>query len=234
MHPDPIRLVIVAACLSFVGCGKDGNNKNDESGAGDTGDTGPGIHPWVPEGYEYLWDTDGCEQEDGTTKTAVYHLASGRSEDGESITITEQYYWFFGQPEWEGDCIDEFVFDAQETNVNWGASEPCYGCEKEYSGDYVENEDTEHSCGNITYGKIFLDDHVKENVFEDTTLMFDTHTIAGDVNERMLVISAFRDDNYYYPDSNYGTGSVTPDVEGDYDGAVSYEWTGTAVMCIGW
>jgi len=229
-------LILSFCAASLAGCfsGKD-KDKHD-----DTGDTAAEEleHPLVPDEYRGIWDTDGCD--DG--KAAVYHVAQGRSEVGEDddgdeimyLSFTEHWYWFWGNDDYEGDCVDEFSFQGVESNANWGASDPCSECEEEFTGDYTESADGDDGCS-VLYSYIFLDEGTGSNNF---TAMFklDTLTPSGNpnVDNKALVIGIFKDsDGYWYPDTDYARGPVVPDTEGDYGGVSSYDWVNTATMCVG-
>ncbi len=72
--------------FALVGCGAD---------TVDSADTGPApepIHPNVPEGYEYKWNTDGCTQADGSEGANVYMLAEGATTEDGTASITETWY----------------------------------------------------------------------------------------------------------------------------------------------
>lgn len=217
MTLDPIRLLVTTAVLALVSC-----NGDDTKDTGDTGTTDSG-HPLVPDGYEYAWDTDGCD--DGGAN--VYTLAEGRSDDGVDIEITETWYWFFGNEDYEGDCVDTFEFTGTATDYSW-STDPCSECEEEYTGTYAEKEMT---CG-IGYGSLITGEGSSESY--DVTFMFDTLTAAGNPNQenRMLVIQIGWDGNTATAwDPNWATGHAEPDTEGDYGGPTTYDWA-NAGRCI--
>ena len=87
------RWIWTVAIATTVACG----GKAEDTGSGDTALVDDAVHPFVPEGYEYLWNTDGC---DGGA--SVYHLAQGTS-DGDNLDLTETWYWFFGDEAYETD-----------------------------------------------------------------------------------------------------------------------------------
>lgn len=204
----------------------------------DTGptDTTPTSHPLVPDEYQNTWDWDasGCE----AGKSAVYHLAEGYtveetiSGDPEMVMyFSERWFWFHGEEDFDGDCVDQFDYRGVATRYAWGSNDPCSVCEEEYWGSMQENTEVENGC-NIGYDGIFMEDPGSTNSYDTVVMKFDTLTISGNPNEQMGVIQAVIGGGYIYPDVNYGRGEAIPDTEGDWGGPTTYHWVNTTTLCI--
>lgn len=194
----------------------------------DTGqtETTSEFHPNVPEGFEYTWDTDGTDE----GKATVYHLAEGYY-DGSTLNLTEKWYWFHGNDNYADDCIDEFVFVGEPSNMHWNGSHPCSECEDEFSGTYMENEDNPNRCS-YYYGKILIDESADQNNF-DAIFYMDTLGATGvpNDNNKTLVISLFENSDGYTWDADYARGHAYPDAE--YGGPTQYDWVNTTPLEIG-
>jgi hypothetical protein len=99
----------VALIAILAACSKD----DTDTATGDTADTSdtdpdPADHPLVPDEYEYLWNTDSCELYGGGDGTPVYVLAEGAVDSDGHMAMVEQWFWFFGEPDYAGDCVDTF------------------------------------------------------------------------------------------------------------------------------
>ena len=218
------RWVLTGTLALAVACG----GKAEDTG-GDTGTAGDGVHPFVPEGYEYLWDTDGCD--DGAA--GVYHLASGTSDD-DNLALTETWYWFFGEDDYEGDCYDTFEFNGVKSNTTWGGTEPCSECEEEWSGAYKKTDGDDNAC-NFGYGGILVDDSDYTSSDFNAIFYLDTLTPSGNPNEdnAALVIALWEGSDGWFWDSNYGRGEVYPEEKGDYYGPSEYQWVnGGGQICV--
>lgn len=218
------RLLFAATILTLPACGE---KKDKDTGPVD--DTGWETHPFVPEEYVWIWDTDGCEV-DGDPGASVYHLATGSSTGTGSLQVTETWYWFFGNEGYEGDCYDSFTFEADPSDIQFSDDyEPCSECELEYSGKYTNDESSEYAC-NISYSSFF---DSPEGLYGDyeLTLWFDPLTPAGNPNEdnKMLVIAGWWDDNSIGLDMNYALGHAFPENDGDYDANVALDWVSDQV-----
>ncbi len=239
MRSAPLCPLFLVGSLLLVACGDKDNNPTDDTG--DT-NTAPTSHPLVPEGYQDIWDWDasGCE----SGKSAVYHLAEGYSVaetiDGDEemvLYMTERWYWFHGEDDFDGDCFDTFEYRGVETRYAWGANDPCGTCEEEYWGNYaLNNGDAEGEGCNIGYdGIIVSGDHAgSENEYDTMVFKFDTLTMAGEPNQdnALLVYNAVVWDGYLYFDSSYGKGQIHPDSDGDYGGPSQYSWVNLTTLCI--
>ncbi len=236
MRTASIGPLLLAASL-LIACGEDDKKKKNDTS--DT-NTAPTSHPLVPEEYQDIWDWDasGCE----AGKSALYHMAEGYSvqetidgEDAMVIYLSEYWYWFHGEDDFEGDCVDQFDYRGVSTRYAWGGSDPCGTCEEEYWGNYAIVDDTENGC-NYGYDGIIVtgDEAGSENEYDTMVFKFDTLTIAGEPNEdnALLVYNALLWDGYWYFDSSYGKGTILPDTDGDYGGPSQYKWVNLTVMCI--
>jgi len=218
------RWIWTVAIAMTVACG----GKTEDTASGDTAPVDDGVHPFVPEGYEYLWNTDGCDGGAG-----VYHLAQGTS-DEDTLDLTETWYWFFGEDDYAGDCYDTFEFNGVKTNTTWGSTEPCSECEEEWSGAYKEGEGDENACG-FGYGGILVDDTDYDGNDFNAIFYLDTLSPSGNPNEdnAALVIALWEGSDGWYWDSNYGRGEVYPQEKGDYYGASDYGWVnGGGQLCV--
>ncbi len=228
----------ILGCLLFMSCG----DKDKENNNGETGDTSTEVteHPLVPDEYQNIWDWDASGCEDG--KSAVYHVAEGSSVEEEIdgateivLYVTERWYWFHGDEDFDGDCVDEFEYRGVETSYAWGSIDPCGTCEEEYWGSYDIVDTADYGC-NYLYGGIIIgrDASGEGNDFSPMVFKIDTLTIAGEPNENnaILVYNAISYDGGWYFDSSYAKGTVFPDSDGDYGGPSQYEWVNLTTMCI--
>lgn len=199
--------LLLISSLALLGC-----SKGDAVDTSPVEDTGPGVHPNVPEGYELFWDTDGCGA--SGNETQAYVLGEGSiSEDGETLTMTETWYWFFGGDR-SDDCIDTFEFtsgtkltSAQLANFN--ASE----AEAGYYGVYTK---TENNCPGMNYYATWS--HPGEDGFEygddisaEMILIFDYANPNGNLNyeNKMLVFAYIGEDgSFTWGDTNYDSAGV--------------------------
>jgi hypothetical protein len=229
-----LRSLLLLPLLAVACTDNDRKKKNPD---GD--DTGPTGHPLAPDEYEGVWDIDasGCDPGDA----AVYHLGEAWSEstlddDGDEVMLlhtVERWYWFHGEENYDGDCVDEWVYEGTATRFAWGAYDPCESCEEEYWGEYVENDDVENGC-NYGYDGIFAEKAGSENDYNPWVFKFETLTSAGTPNpdNAMLVYQAMVYDEYWYFDANYAKGTAIPDAKGDYGGPSHYAWVNLGTLCI--
>jgi hypothetical protein len=175
-------------------------------------DTDPGIHPNVPEGYELFWNTEGCG--DDGDQTQVYIIAEGSiSEDGQSMTGTEKWYWFFGGDRSE-DCIDTFEFNGSQRLTSsqleqFSASQ----AEAGFAGTYKK---TENNCPGMNYYATW--GHNGEDGFEygdeisaNMALIFDYLTPNGALNwENKALVYAYVGDStaWTWGDTSYDPAGV--------------------------
>ncbi|MFH1465304.1 MAG: hypothetical protein ABIO70_13035 [Pseudomonadota bacterium] len=228
--------LLVFPLLAVACFDKDKDNKKKDTG--DT-NTAPTSHPLVPDEYQGIWDWEakGCDSGDA----AVYHVGEAWSEatideDGDDVMLlhtVEHWYWFHGEEDFAGDCVDEWIFEGTATRYHWGAYDPCEGCEEEYWGEYVENTNVENGC-NYGYDGIFAEKAGSENDYNPWVFKFDTITPSGTPNPDnvMLVYQAMVYDEYWYFDANYAKGTALPDTPEDYGGPSHYTWVNLATLCI--
>jgi hypothetical protein len=191
-------------------------------------DTAPDYHPLVPEEYRYLWNTEGCETDDGPG-ASVYRYAVDGVSDGENFSITEQWFWFFPETGWDADCVDTFEMSGNLARFDLGLL-GCSACEEAYE---VKRVLTTSNC-NIMYSSLFnFDDPVELTEF-DSVLLFDSFTPNGNPNEenKMLVIGATQTDSGAYSvDVNYARGHALGEEEGYFPpAAATYDWVGDACI----
>ena len=207
-------------------------NQGDKAVPDDSGTTDTlGPNPIVPEAYALLWDLDAssCEDDDDAI---VYHLFSGATDGAGGFSGTEGYYWFYKTEGWDGDCVDAFEVSGEASDTNW-QSDPCSGCDYEYTSEW-QLQDAGRGCSGLDYEDFFANDDVARDRY-NTIVMLDPLSPGGNVNETTLVMMAYQDDddtNSYSFDSAYGRGSMTPAVEGAFDGPATVEWVGSTGWCV--
>lgn len=159
---------------------------------GGTGDTGTGAntgsntsteagHPNVPEGYEELWRYDEpCETSYGRDGIRAYTLAEGAIDASGNLSLTETWYWFFGEEDYAGDCVDVLTYQGSTSEAPpsvWG-----YGDAEEAYEPTIEL--AERGC-DILYYSVF-DAHKVETLDNQRfhgALVLDTTTPSGNPNE---------------------------------------------------
>lgn len=195
-------------------------------------DTGTGIHPNVPPGYEYKWDTDGCGTDN--SQTQVYMLAEGSTDENGRIDMTETWYWFFGG-DWEDDCIDVIHYGGSAVASSVMDSLQASEAEEGYEARMTKVED---GCPGMNY--LYLWNHPDkedwdygDGLDQDVIVVFDTLSSWGNLNQdnAMLVFM------YYYlgrtgyrGDTDYARGVFLPDTE-ELAPPAHYTWEGS--MCLG-
>lgn len=221
--------MLVSLLLLACAGGGNGGDKNPVDDTGTTATDGP--NPIVPEDYALIWDLDasGCEEDEDAI---VYHLFTGTTDGAGGFVGTEGYYWFFKTEGWEGDCVDSFEVEGEASDTNW-QEDPCSGCDYEYTSQW-QLKDAGRTCDGFDYEDFFANDDVARDTY-NTIVMLDPLSPSGNVNETTLVMMAYQDDdntNSYSFDSAYARGSMTPDVEGEFDGPATIEWVGTTGWCV--
>ena len=218
---------LLLAVLGLLGC--NGSTETDDSDTDTDTDTAPDFHPLVPEEYRYLWNTEGCETDDGMGATVYRYAVDGRS-DGEKFSVTEQWFWFFPEEGWDADCVDTFTMTGDLASFDYGQL-GCSGCEEAYQ---VTRTLTESNCS-INYSTLFGYEEPEDITVFEGVLMFDSFTPNEQPNEdnKMLVISGTRvKGNSYSMDIDYARGHAYGD-NTDYfpPGLASYDWVGDT--CVG-
>ncbi len=184
-------LTLIPLLLLSVSCSKD-----EAVDTSPPPDSDPGVHPNVPDGYELYWSTDGCG--DDEDQTQVYILASGSiSEDGETLTATEKWYWFFGG-DWSKDCIDTFEFSGSRLSNSQLNDLDASQAEAGYYGSYTK---TENNCPGMNYYATWS--HSGEDGFDygdeisaNMVLVFDYLTPNGALNwENKTLVYAYVGDS---------------------------------------
>lgn len=215
--------VILAACT--------GETTKDTTPT-ETGDSGPGTHPNVPEGYEYKWDTDGCG-DDGTS-TQVYMLAEGSTDESGHLELRETWYWFFGG-DWEEDCIDVIEYSGDAVAASVMDSLQASEAEEGYDATMTKSED---GCPGMNY--LYLWNHPDkedwdygDGLDQDVIIVFDTLTPWGVPNQdNAMLVFMFYDmgRSSYRGDTDYARGVFLPDTE-TLAPPAHYTWEGS--MCVG-
>lgn len=215
-----LLILALAACSPKEG--------GDDTGGG--GDTDAG-NPIVPEAYEYVWDIDASDCE-GEGDAVVYWLFEGAIDDAGVLTGTEGWYWFFGQPDWAGDCVDTFTVEGEQDTFSW-SEEVCYGCERAFDARWGL-DDADRGCGGHDYETFWeLEDEDADRYNVD--VLFDALSPSGNPNadNQMLVVASYvgSDGSRWYNPS-YGRGTYTPVTEGDYEGAATIGWVAGDGICV--
>ena len=186
----------------------------------DSTDTAPvddEFHPLVPEAYQYLWDTSGC---DGNT-SRTYILGEARSEGDGTISMTENHYKFYGDDDddWDDDCVDTYVYEGDAITRS-----DLIGMEASTSEEGYETLRTKSdasTCGGGGWGD---EDPIR--------WAFDTLTEAGGLNfeNRMLVLrftqGGWGGGDDWKGDTDYARGTFIPDDEANLGPPADYVWDG--------
>lgn len=204
--------------LWVLACSGSGN-KDSADNANDS----PAVtySPILPEEYKDIWDDKGTSCDPG--EPIVYHWFKGDIDTRGKITGEEGYYWFFGESDFDGDCVDTFVIDGPSGDVNW-QSDPCTGCDRSFTPTLSLPE--ENSTCNMKYGSFFDDSKNDDNVFQ-TVLKLDPLSPGGNLNEKTLVMLFIEvtGSNSYSSYIDYARGSYTPSTD-DFLGPAAVEWVG--------
>lgn len=189
------------------------------------------THPLIPEEYQYIWDTDGCTTQSGGSGASVYRLAEGEATDETTMTMTETWYWLFGD-DWEDDCADVFEVELEYLVYDYG-NLGCSGCDEGWQGTWTLVED---NCG-IDYGSTFrVDDDATDGL--DVIFLFDTITPSGtkNVDNAMLVYALIKDGNSWDSQGEWARGHAYPThTDTGEDGLIvgppsEYDWLGDECM----
>lgn len=214
-----------------LGTVQDGSRCVPTIGAGAPQDTADPnwVHPLVPAGYEYLWQTDGCTTDKGKPGDQVYILAEGTVDASGAMVVQEHWYWFWNGGDWEDDCVDTIEITASLTGRDLGAS-GCSVCDEGYEGSRRVVED---NCG-LNYKYRFVDarkpdDKMTYPVF----ILFDSITPSGtpNVDNAMFVFTHNADNDGDFDfgsvQEEYATGHVYPDdPDANYGYPGTYDWLG--------
>jgi hypothetical protein len=221
------RMVLLALGMG-LGCTKSTDDSDIDTDT-DT-DTAPDYHPLVPEEYRYLWNTEGCETNNGPG-ASVYRYSKDAVSDGSAFSATEQWFWFFSEEGWANDCVDTFTLTGSWANFDYGQL-GCTGCEEAYEVTRVLSDS---NC-NMGYSTMFGYEEPEDISSFEAILMFDSFTPNETPNEdnKMLVISAALVPGVgYFRDVDYARGHAFGQ-EDDYfpPGPASYDWVGDACVTI--
>ncbi|MCP4807058.1 MAG: hypothetical protein GY913_26560 [Proteobacteria bacterium] len=198
-----------------LGCfgSKDDGPSNTGDSAGDSADLG--SHPNVPPEFDGLWQVDGCE--DGTA-TVAYILAEGHSEADGSFEMTETWYWFFDDPGWDDDCIDEMRYTGDRVSRSVHESLSATEAEEGYMGSMKKTED---GCPGVNYLETW--DHPDAKGFDygdswnvDFVVFFDTLSPSGNLNweNAMLTFMYLGEGNSMtWGSTSYAGGTFSPEDE---------------------
>jgi hypothetical protein len=218
--------LFILALLMTIGC--NGATDDDTVDTDTDTDSDPDYHPLVPEEYRYLWNTEGCETDEGMGAT-VYRYATDAQSDGTTFSVTEQWFWFFPEDGWDADCVDTFTMTGDLANFDYGQL-GCSGCEEAYS---VKRTLTDSKC-NMGYSTLFGYEEPEDITEFDAILMFDSFTPNETPNEdnKMLVIAGTKvQGNAYSMDIDYARGHAFGESE-DYfpPGPATYDWVGNTCV----
>ncbi len=206
-------------CVPIIGGG----------GPVDTASPEEGVHPLVPPGFEYLWQTDGCTTDKGKPGNQVYILAEGTVDASGQMVIQERWYWFWYGGSRDEDCVDTIEITAAVSTRNLSGS-GCSICDEGYEGSRRVVED---SCG-LNYKYRFVnerkpDDKMQYPVF----IMLDTLTPSGtpNVDNGMFVFTHNADNDGDFDwdpvQNEYAEGHVFPDSpDTTYGYPGTYDWLG--------
>jgi len=215
--------------FSLLACG-------EKDHSGDPKDTSveDECHPNLP--YEsacLTWQFDGCNE---GADTWVARIADGSTDADGDFTLTETWYWFFGEG-WDDDCIDVIEYknpspltQASLNSLNAGEAEIGYGA------TMTKKED---GCPQLNY--LYLWDHPDKEDFEygdeleqDVVFIFDVLTPSGNLNweNRMLVFVGYNiSGNSYAMNTSYATGTYGPEDESNpLAPPASFTWESTACL----
>lgn len=219
--------------LFLLACASTGPKVGDDTAAPETTDTGTewGPNPIVPERFDGLWDVDasGCEGD-----AVVYFAFEGAIDSSAALTGENGVYWFFAEPGWDADCVDVFSVEAEESDTNWGTSDPCSGCDREFSGKW-NLEDEGRGCPDFDYEAFFFNEDVNSDKYS-SIMMLDPLTPSGNPNQdSATIVWAFfedKNDRGSYYGGEVGRGQYLPETEGDYAGPAEVWWANTSGYCV--
>jgi hypothetical protein len=205
--------------LATIACSGGGSK---DSTADKSVDTAPGYSPVLPEQYKDIWD-DKAASCDG--EAIVYHWFQGEIDERGRIDGKEGYYWFFGDDNFDGDCVDTFTLSGPAGDVNW-QQDPCSGCDRAFTPTL--DLPKEGSTCNLNYPSFFDDSKNKTNTFQ-TVLKLDPLSPGGNLNEKTLVMMFVEvtGSNSYTSYTDYARGDYTPATD-DFSGPAHMEWVGSS------
>lgn len=219
--------LVCLALITAMACNGGGDDDTDTDTDTDT-DKEPDYHPLVPEEYRYLWNTEGCETDNGMG-ASVYRYATDARSDGDKFTVSEQWFWFFPEDGWDADCVDTFEMTGNLANFDYSQL-GCSGCEEAY---LVTRTFKESNCG-INYSTLFGYEEPEDITTFEAVLMFDSFTPNNTPNEdnKMLVIGGTKvQGNAYSMDIDYARGHAYGDADDYYPpGPASYDWVGNTCV----
>ncbi len=220
-------LTIAAILVLAVGCASADSAEDTLDGPIDTADTEG--HPLVPDQYTFYWNTGTCTDSDGNPGVQAYWLADGTIDAAGSLAVTERWFWFFGEPDYDGDCVDTFsltgVPDESETEPS---ALGCSICDQVYSIQRVLVDD---GCARDYQARFGVSpdadmDGVDDEQSTDAQLLLYATSTDDDstTDSDMLVVYAEeRETGGYMSDSSYGSGTATFQT----DGSGTISWLGS-------
>lgn len=226
-----LRAIVLTLPLA-IGCSGDDEEPGETGGTEETGeDTESDVHPLVPEEFGLLWNTEGCETQDGKDGSQVYwHVTDAAIDASGQFTATERWYWFHSEPGWASDCVDTWSIEGEFATFDYGML-GCSQCEEGY--EYTRTL-TDSQCS-ITYYSLFSlekEERPDDEIYEGMLLM-DTMGPLGNLNERTLVVNGALTPGGYSMNYNYAWGAWTPNNADEPTPGEpgAYSWLGDA--CVG-
>jgi hypothetical protein len=190
-------------------------------------DTG---NPIVPDEYAEVWDLEGSSC--AGAHAVLYFTFDGTIDDDGALTGTEKWYWFWTTEGWEGDCVDTFDVEGEDSNVNW-EDPPCPDCERELETTF-ELTDAGRGCDGLDYEDYFWNHNVDD---DDYSVILELETLDGDepyAGAGMTVNAGFEDDgsggSFTFTDG-YATGTYTPEGDEYDEGAATLSWVVPERIC---
>ena len=177
-------------------------------------------HPLVPEAYIDAWDVENalCSG----TRAHVYRFAEGSADAAGNLVMTEKWYWFYGNSDWAGDCVDTFEISGAYTSFDYGDFY-CDGCEEGYE---LTRELVEDNCSYADYHDVFSWDEPAPGGAYGAIVLFDTLTAGGAAyaDNRMLVVQGTeKESGSYAINTNFATGHIQPETD-LFGYPAGYDW----------
>lgn len=191
-----MRCFALASLVCLVAC----DTTATDTAGGDTAED-----PYaIPKDYLDEWDVEAVSCPEG----ALGYWAFEGDIAGDALTGTERWFWFFPDDGSATDCVDTFSLDA-EAGTTPVDPDPCYSCDRDFSGKYSLEEKT---CSWAGY----------ESLLDGND---DTETIDDEVYRMAVMLDL---DRYDPPEADVWTFVQDPEQRSSYPdrGTVKGEWDG--------